>query len=52
MAFKNKKNRLFKEVEDFAQKKIDIIFTSNKKLDKLSKKSPRCCSINRTDPIL
>ena len=37
---KNKKNRLFKEVEDYAsKKKIDIIFTSNKKLDKLSKKN-------------
>ena len=40
MAFKNKKKRLFKEVEDYAfKKKIDLIFTSNKKLDKLSKKN-------------
>ena len=37
---KNKKNRLFKEVEDYAFKKnIDLIFTSNKKIDKLSKKN-------------
>ena len=37
---KNKKNRLFKEVEGYAFKKnIDLIFTSNKKIDKLSKKN-------------
>ena len=37
---KNKKNRLFKEVEDYAfNKNIDLIFTSNKKIDKLSKKN-------------
>ena len=37
---KNKKNLLFKEVEEYAfKKKIDLIFTSNKKLDKLSKKN-------------
>jgi len=37
---KNKKNLLFKEVEEYAfKKKIDLLFTSNKKLDKLSKKN-------------
>ena len=37
---KNKKNRLFKEVEDYAfNKNIDLTFTSNKKIDKLSKKN-------------
>ncbi|MBK57136.1 MAG: 23S rRNA (guanosine(2251)-2'-O)-methyltransferase RlmB [Flavobacteriaceae bacterium] len=36
---KNKKNRLFKEVESYAsKKKIELLFTSNKKLDKLSGK--------------
>ena len=35
----NKKNQLFKEVEDYAsKKKIELLFTSNKKLDKLSGK--------------
>ena len=35
----NKKNQLFKEVEGFAsKKKIELLFTSNKKLDKLSGK--------------
>lgn len=35
----NKKNHLFKEVEVYASKeKIELIFTSNKKLDKLSGK--------------
>ena len=35
----NKKNRLFKEVESYAStKKIELLFTSNKKLDKLSGK--------------
>jgi len=36
---KNKKNRLFNEVESHAsKKKIELLFTSNKKLDKLSGK--------------
>ena len=35
----NKKNQLFKEVESYAStKKIELLFTSNKKLDKLSGK--------------
>ena len=35
----NKKNQLFKEVEGYAsKKKIELLFTSNKKLDKLSGK--------------
>jgi len=35
----NKKNQLFKEVESYAsKKKIELLFTSNKKLDKLSGK--------------
>ena len=35
----NKKNQLFKEVEGYAsEKRIELIFTSNKKLDKLSGK--------------
>ena len=35
----NKKNQLFKEVESYAlTKKIELLFTSNKKLDKLSGK--------------
>ena len=37
---KNKKHLLFKEVEEYTfKKKIELIFTSNKKLDKLSKKN-------------
>ncbi len=37
---KDKKQLLFKAVEDYAsKKKIDLIFTSNKKIDKLSKKN-------------
>tara|TARA_B100000963_G_scaffold93177_1_gene80211 strand:+ start:575 stop:1303 length:729 start_codon:yes stop_codon:yes gene_type:complete len=37
---KDKKQLLFKSVEEYAKKKkIDLIFTSNKKIDKLSKKN-------------
>jgi len=48
---KDKKNLLFKEVEEYAfKKKIDLLFTSNKKLDKLSKKNHQGV-IARISPI-